>query len=119
MFDYAVCETVTLVCDNLNTLTRGAFYEGFPPDQARAYIRRIEFCYTPKHGSWLNLAENELSCLTRQCIHGRRTGELAFLQREIVACSNDRNELQLGVDWQMNIEDAHCKLKSVYPAIPL
>jgi hypothetical protein len=112
---YAACEKVTLVCDNLNTHTRGAFYEAFPPAQARAYIRRIEFCDTPKHGSWLNVAENELSCLTRQCFHGRRIGELTVLQDEITAWSNDINNLQRGVDWQMKIEDARCKLKSVYP----
>ena len=107
------------MCDNLNTHTRGAFYEAFPPDQARAYIRRIAFCYTPKHGSWLNVAENELSCLTRQCFHGRRIGELSLLQKEIAAWSNDMNDLQRGVDWQMKIEDARCKLKSVYPKLLL
>lgn len=69
---YAECEKMTLVCDNLNTHTKGAFYEAFDPEQAREYVRRIEFCYTPKHGSWLNVAENELSCMTSQCLKGRR-----------------------------------------------
>ena len=73
---YADCEQVTLVCDNLNTHTKGAFYEAFEPEQARAYIKRINFCYTPKHGSWLNVAECELSCLTSQCLSDRRIGEL-------------------------------------------
>ncbi len=67
---YAQCEKIILVCDNLNTHTKGAFYEAFEPEQARQLVRRIEFCYTPKHGSWLNIAENELSSLTRQCVAG-------------------------------------------------
>ena len=70
------CRRVTVVCDNLNTHTKGAFYEAFAPGRARQLVRRIEFCYTPKHGSWLNIAENELSSMTRQCVAGRRFGEL-------------------------------------------
>ena len=116
---YADCERITLVCDNLNTHTKGAFYETFPPAKAREYVRRIEFCYTPKHGSWLNIAENELSCLTRQCLNGRRIAELILLQEEIGAWSIDVTNAQRGVDWQMKIEDARCKLKSVYPKIRL
>ena len=73
---YRECEQVTLVCDNLNTHTKGAFYEAFSPEQARDYVKRIEFCYTPKHGSWLNIAENELSALTRQCVAKRRIGDI-------------------------------------------
>lgn len=114
---YAACEKVTLVCDNLNTHTRGAFYEAFPPQRARDDVQRIEFCYTPKHGSWLNIAENELSCLTRQCVKGRRIGTLTVLREEIEAWSIDINELQRGVDWHMKVEDARRKLKSVYPKI--
>jgi hypothetical protein len=71
------------VCDNLNTHTKGAFYTAFPPEQARAYIKRINFCHTPKHGSWLNIAECELSCMTSQCLSDRRIGELVLLQSEI------------------------------------
>jgi len=114
---YADCERVTLVCDNLNTHTPGAFYEVFPPEQARGYVRRIEFCYTPKHGSWLNIAENELSSMTRQCLSGRRVGEIEELREEIDAWSVDVTDAQRGVDWQMKIDDARCKLKSVYPKI--
>ena len=88
---YADCEKIILVCDNLNTHTRGAFYEAFEPAKARALTRRVEFCYTPKHGSWLNIAENELSSMTRQCLHDRRIGELAKLQEEIGAWSLDVN----------------------------
>ena len=72
---YASAERVIVVCDNLNTHTKGAFYEAFAPARARQLVRRIEFCYTPKHGSWLNIAENELSSLTRQCVAGRRFGD--------------------------------------------
>lgn len=116
---YRSCPTVTLVCDNLNTHTIGAFYEAFPPTRARALVRRIHFRHTPKHGSWLNIAENELSSLTRQCVSGRRFGVLTKLQSEIAAWSIDANTKQRGVDWQMNIRDARCKLKSLYPKIKL
>jgi len=116
---YADCERVILVCDNLNTHTKGAFYEAFEPERARALVRRLEFCYTPKHGSWLNIAENELSSLTRQCISGRRFGDIETLSAETSAWSTDVNNTQRGVDWQMKIDDARCKLKSVYPKIKL
>jgi hypothetical protein len=116
---YAKCQKVILVCDNLNTHTKGAFYETFPPARARALIRRIEFCHTPKHGSWLNIAENELSSLTRQCVAGRRFGSITTLRKETAAWSSDVNRTQRGVDWQMKISDARCKLKSVYPKIKL
>jgi len=116
---YAECEQVTVVCDNLNTHTKGAFYEVFEPERARDLVRRLHFCYTPKHGSWLNIAENELSSLTRQCVGRRRMGDLATLQKEIAAWSTDVNNAQRGVDWQMKIGDARCKLKSVYPKIKM
>jgi hypothetical protein len=114
---YADCETVILVSDNLNTHTKGAFYAAFEPERARPYVRRIEFHHTPKHGSWLNIAENELSSVTRQCVSGRRFGDLATLQAETSAWASDVNLIQRGVDWHMKIDDARCKLKSVYPAI--
>jgi len=114
---YADCEKVIVVSDNLNTHTKGAFYEVFEPARARAIVQRIEFCHTPKHGSWLNIAENELSSLTRQCVSGRRLGDIETLQAEIAAWSTDVNDTQRGVDWQMKIDDARCKLKSVYPKI--
>ena len=114
---YADCEQVTVVLDNLNTHTKGAFYEAFEPDQARAYVKRIHFVFTPKHGSWLNVAECELSCLTSQCLTGRRIGELAELRQEITAWSKRTNAKQRGVDWQFKIDDARCKLKRLYPKI--
>ena len=114
---YAQCEKVILVCDNLNTHTKGAFYEAFEPERARQLVRRIEFCHTPKHGSWLNIAENELSSVTRQCVSGRRFGDIPTLREETLAWSIDVNSTQRGVDWQMKIDDARCKLTSVYPKI--
>lgn len=116
---YAACEQVILVCDHLNTHTKGAFYEVFEPERARQLVRRIQFCQTPKHGSWLNIAENELSSLTRQCVSGRRFGDIETLQEETAAWSTDVNTTQRGVDWQMKIDDARCKLTSVYPKIKL
>jgi DDE superfamily endonuclease len=82
-------------------------------------VRRIDFCYTPKHGSWLNIAENELSSLTRQCVAGRRFGNVRTLRAETVAWTSDVNSTRRGVDWQMKIDDARCKLTSVYPKIKL
>lgn len=114
---YANCTRITLVCDNLNTHTKGAFYTAFPPEQARAYLKRIHFCYTPKHGSWLNVAECELSCLTSQCLSGRRIGELSVLQAEIGSWADKTNAKQRGVDWQFKIDDARTKLKRLYPQI--
>lgn len=77
---YAACPKVKLVCDNPNTHTKGAFYEVFEPERARRLLRRLAFCHTPKHGSWLNIAENELSSMTRQCVAGRRFGEIDSLR---------------------------------------
>ena len=116
---YAGCAKVIVVCDNLNTLTMGAFHEVFEPSRARAIVSRIEFHYRPKHGSWLNIAENELSCLTRPCVSSRRIGSVEELRSETTAWHEDVNTLQRGVDWQMKIDDARCKLKSVYPKIKL
>jgi DDE superfamily endonuclease len=116
---YASADRVTVVCDNLNTHTKGAFYEVFEPERARELVRRIEFCYTPKHGSWLNIAENELSSFTRQCVAGRRFGDVRPLRVEGEAWSSDVNSTQRGVDWQMKVNDARSKLKSVYPKIKL
>jgi hypothetical protein len=116
---YADADRVVVVCANMNSHTKGAFYESFAPDRARQLVRRIEFCYTPKHGSWLNIAENELSCLTSQCIAGRRFSDVPTLRVEATAWSCDLNTIQRGVDWQMKIDDARCKLKSVYPKIKL
>lgn len=116
---YAACQKVIVVCDNLNTHTIGAFYETFGPEQARSLVKRIEFHYTPKHGSWLNIAENELSSMTRQCVAGRRIGSTQELRNETTAWHEDVNATQRGVDWQMKLDDARTTLKSVYPKIKL
>jgi hypothetical protein len=114
---YASAEKIILVCDNLNTHTRGAFYETFPAEKARKIIRRIELRYTPKHGSWLNIAENELSAMTRQCLHNRRIGDIETLRQETTAWAKETNSKQKGVDWQFDVGDARQKLKSIYPKI--
>jgi hypothetical protein len=116
---YADCERVILACDNLNTHTKGTFYEAFEPERARQIVRRLEFCYTPKHGSWLNVAENELSAMTRQCVKGRRFGDVETLRDEVAAWSTDVNDTQRGVDWHMKVEEARVKLTAIYPKIKL
>ena len=112
---YADAEKVILVCDNLNTHTRGAFYEAFDAKKARELVQRIEFHYTPKHGSWLNIAENELSSMTRQCIGSRRIENIEMLRGETSAWADSSNEKQRGIDWQFTVEKARVKLKSLYP----
>lgn len=114
---YAKAKKVILVCDNLNTHTMGAFYEAFPPEQARGLVRQLDFRYTPKHGSWLNVAENELSSLTRQCLRKRRLGDIQLLREETTAWERFSNDRQRGVDWQFKIADARTKLRSLYPKI--
>ncbi len=114
---HAGCEQVTLVLDNLNTHVPAALYEAFGAQRGERLLDRIEFRYTPKHGSWLNVAECELSCLTRQCLRGRRIGELEKLRSETAAWAAGVNQRQRGVNWHMTVDDARCKLKSVYPKI--
>jgi DDE superfamily endonuclease len=116
---YASAAKVLLVCDNLNTHTKGAFYDAFDPETARAVLSRLEFHYTPKHGSWLNIAENELSSMTRQCLKDRRFGTITELRQETAAWHSAINHRQRGVDWQFRINDARVKLRSVYPKIVL
>lgn len=112
---YAAAEKVILVCDNLNTHTRGAFYEAFEPATARAIVRRLEFRHTPKHGSWLNVAENELSAMTRQCLRGRRFGTIEEMAAETAAWQQRINDQRRGIDWQFRSDDARIKLTSLYP----
>jgi hypothetical protein len=114
---YASSEKVILVCDNLNTHTKGAFYEISEPEKARSLVKSLEFCHTPKHGSWLNIAENELSSMTRQCVTGRRFATVDELRGETTAWQEYSNARQRGVDWQFTVDDARVKLKSVYPKL--
>ncbi len=114
--DYPDAEKVILVCDNLNTHVPGAFYEAFPPERAQALMSRLEIHYTPKHGSWLNIAEIELSALTSQCLK-RRIPTIEALRMETTTWNRQRNQAQKGVDWQFTTEDARVKLKWLYPLI--
>ena len=114
---YRDAEKVILVSDNLSTHTIGAFYEAFNAATARDLVKRLEFRHTPKHGSWLNVAENELSAMTRQCVQGRRFGTIEELRSETAAWSASVNAKQRGVDWHFRVDDARIKLKSLYPKI--
>ena len=114
---YASVKKVILVSDNLNTHTKGAFYEAFEANKAREIVRRLEFRHTPKHGSWLNIAENELSSMTRQCVKDRRFATIEAVRSETAAWHQRSNAKQRGVDWQFKVGDARVKLKSVYPKI--
>ena len=117
---YAKAEKVILVCDNLNTHTKGAFYEAFDRgDGAVPGAAVWSSGTTPRHGSWLNIAENELSALTRQCVAGRRFGTIAALREETQAWQIAINQRQRGVDWQFRLDDARVKLKSIYPKLIL
>ena len=113
---YAKAERITLVCDNLNTHVLASLYQAFPPAQALRIARKLELVHTPKHGSWLNIAESELSVLTRQCLAGR-IGTQQAAAREVHAWNEDRNTRQIGVDWQFTTADARIKLKYLYPKI--
>jgi hypothetical protein len=113
--DYPDAEKIRLVLDNLSTHTKAAFYESLPAEQARLLARKVEFCYTPVHGSWLNLAEIEISALVRQCL-GRRLPDEEALGRETKAWERERNRLGASVEWRFTTEDARTKLRSLYPA---
>lgn len=116
--DYPDAEKVILICDNLNTHTVAALYETFPADIARPLARRLEIHHTPKHGSWLNIAECELSALTRQCLKDR-TPDRKTLQKRLRAWTRDRNAKQRGVNWRFTTADARIKLKQLYPQIQM
>lgn len=112
--EYPDVEKVILVCDNLNTHKIASLYEAFEPQEAKRLRDRLEIHYTPKHGSWLNIAEIELSLLTRQCLH-RRMPDIKTLQQQAQAWYEKRNVKQKSVDWQFTCEDAGIKLKRLYP----
>jgi len=113
---YPHADRVVLVCDNLNTHTGGALYEAFPAAEARRLWERLEVHYTPKHGSWLNIAETELSVLSGQCLD-RRIDEAAYLQREVQAWESARNLTEAKVRWRFTTEDARIKLEKLYPVL--
>ena len=113
---YPEAETITLVMDNLNTHSLGALYEAFEPAEAKRIADRLDLHYTPKHGSWLNMAEIELSVLARQCLD-RRIPNAALLKRSVDAWQIRRNQAQAKVDWRFTTADARIKLKRLYPSI--
>ena len=114
--DYRDCPKVILVCDQLNTHKLASLYEAFAPATARRLVERLEIHHTPKHGSWLNIAENELSALTRQCL-ARRIPDRDTLERETTVWYTERNQLQKSVNWQFTATDARLRLKRLYPQI--
>jgi hypothetical protein len=115
---YPTAERIVLVCDNLSTHTPAALYEAFAPAEARRLAERFEWHYTPRHGSWLNVAEMELSVLARQCLD-RRIPDMTTLRSEVAAWQGERNAAVVKVDWQFTTADARVKLKSLYPTIEL
>lgn len=114
--DYAHSDCVILVCDQLNIHRAASLYEAFAPATARRLVKRLDIHHTPKHGSWLNIAENELSALTRQCLD-RRIPDRETLERETTAWYTQRNQFQKSVDWQFTTDDARIRLKRLYPQL--
>lgn len=112
--DYPQAKKIKLVCDNLNTHTIASLYEAFPAVEAHRLRQRLEIHYTPRSGSWLNVAEIELSVLARQCLD-RRIGSVAELEREMAAWQNQRNAEASKVTWRFTTEDARTRLKRLYP----
>lgn len=115
---YPDAEQLVLVCDNLSTHTPAALYEAFAPEEARRLASRFEWHYTPKHGSWLDVAEMELSVLARQCLD-RRIPDESTLRREVQCWEQARNNAVVKVHWQFTTADARIKLRSLYPTIQL
>ncbi len=113
---YEDAERITLVMDNLNTHVPGSLYEAFSPEKAKALWDRFEFVYTPKHGSWLNMAEIELNVLSGQCLK-RRIAEIGVMRNEVKAWESTRNGMKAGVNWQFTTEDARIKLDRLYPTL--
>ncbi len=113
---YPEAKVVILVMDNLNTHSVSSLYETFDPVEARRLARRLEIHHTPKHGSWLNVAEIELQVLSRQCLD-RRIPEIAALQKEVAAWENERNDSTVGVNWRFTTPDARIRLRHLYPQL--
>ena len=113
---YCNADKITLVMDNLNTHEPGAIYETFPPEKAKALWDRFEFVYTPKHGSWLNMAEIELNVLIGQCLN-RRIDDIEVVRKEVNAWQKHRNNRQAKVNWQFTTKDARIKLSHLYPTL--
>jgi len=116
---YPKAKKIVLTMDNLNTHDISSLYETFPPDEAFRLSQRLEIHYTPKHGSWLNIAEIELSAMTIQCLGKRRIPSIDVLNAELLAWHINRNSLQKGVDWQFTTSDARIKLRHIYPNVKI
>jgi hypothetical protein len=116
--NYPDVQRITLVMDNLNTHRLSSLYEAFPPAEARRLIDKLEVVHTPKHGSWLNIAEIELNVLSRQCLD-QRIADQRLLVKQTNAWETDRNAATVKVDWQFTTEDARIKLKRLYPKIQM
>ena len=114
---YPAAKKIVLVMDNLNTHGIHSFYDTFPPEEAFRLAQRLEIHYTPKHGSWLNIAEIELSALSIQCLGKNRIPSIDKLNEQLLAWHNNRNSSQKGVDWQFTADNARIKLKSIYPIV--
>ena len=114
--DYPQAVQIALVVDNLKTHSPACLYERFPPEEARRIARKLEWHYTPEHGSWLNVAECELSVLARQCL-SRRLPDLDTLTREVAAWEQQRNQAHVSIDWRFTTADARLKLKRLYPVL--
>lgn len=114
---YPQAEKVVMVMDNLNTHTSSSLYEAFPPEEAFRLAQRLEIHYSPKHGSWLNIAECELAALAAQCLGDRRIPDINVLNIELAAWHTHRNHVQKGVDWHFTTLDARVKLKRLYPVV--
>jgi hypothetical protein len=114
---YPDATKIVLVMDNLNTHKMASFYEAYPPEEASRLADRLEVHYTPKHGSWLDMAETELSALQNQCLKKRRIPTKELLEQEVKAWEAARNLSQTGVNWQYTTADARTKLKHLYPVI--
>lgn len=115
---YPNAPCITVVLDNLNTHTKASLYKAFPPEEAKRIADRLELEYTPKHGSWLNMAESEFSVLSRQCLN-RRIPDQMTLQQEIKAWTKDRNDHTIVTEWRFTVSEARIKLKSLYPKIQI
>jgi len=115
--EYPKAEKVVLVMDNLNTHNISSLYKIFPPEEAFRLLQRLEIHFTPKHGSWLDIAEIELSAMSVQCLSDRRIASVEELNMELSAWNTNRNTSQKGVDWQFTNPDARIKLKHLYPIV--
>jgi len=116
--DFSDAKRITLVMDNLSTHTGASLYKSFEPQLARRLLDKLEFVYTPRHGSWLNMAECEFSVLSRQCL-SRRLPDIKTVRAEVTAWTTSRNQVESTIEWRFTTEDARIKLKQLYPCVTM